>query len=126
MATILVENNASLKATTKNGFTPLHIAAKYGNMSVAKILLQRDIKLDVQGKVSRYICTCYMYVIMYVHIYIYQYYSFISYFYGIKVDYTHVLIRVQSNKFLLNTRYDFIPCYVCRYRKNRLSAIKSY
>ena len=51
-----MENNASLKATTKNGFTPLHIAAKYGNMSVAKILLQRDIKLDVQGKVSRYIC----------------------------------------------------------------------
>lgn len=46
-----MENNASLKATTKNGFTPLHIAAKYGNMSVAKILLQRDSKLDAQGKV---------------------------------------------------------------------------
>lgn len=51
VATILVENNASLKATTKNGFTPLHIAAKYGNMSVANILLQRDSKLDAQGKV---------------------------------------------------------------------------
>lgn len=51
VATILVDNNASLKATTKNGFTPLHIAAKYGNMSVAKILLQRDSKLDAQGKV---------------------------------------------------------------------------
>ncbi|XP_076389120.1 uncharacterized protein LOC100881279 isoform X1 [Megachile rotundata] len=50
VATILVDNNASLKATTKNGFTPLHIAAKYGNMSVAKILLQRDSKLDAQGK----------------------------------------------------------------------------
>lgn len=46
-----MENNASLKATTKNGFTPLHIAAKYGNMSVANILLQRDSKLDAQGKV---------------------------------------------------------------------------
>lgn len=46
-----MENNASLKAATKNGFTPLHVAAKYGNMSVAKILLQRDSKLDAQGKV---------------------------------------------------------------------------
>ena len=51
MAAILVENNASLKAATKNGFTPLHIAAKYGNMNVANILLQKESKLDVQGKV---------------------------------------------------------------------------
>jgi len=51
VAAILVENNASLKAATKNGFTPLHIAAKYGNMNVANILLQKESKLDVQGKV---------------------------------------------------------------------------
>lgn len=101
-----MENNASLKATTKNGFTPLHIAAKYGNMSVAKILLQRDIKLDVQGKVSRSIHT--MYVLTHIHVCVYvrtpcMCYSFISYFYksGIKVDYTHVFTWVQSNKFFL-------------------------
>lgn len=55
MAAILVENNASLKAATKNGFTPLHIAAKYGNMNVANILLQKESKLDVQGKVSAHL-----------------------------------------------------------------------
>lgn len=53
-----MENKASLKAATKNGFTPLHIAAKYGNMNVANILLQKESKLDVQGKVRVYL---YMY-----------------------------------------------------------------
>jgi ankyrin len=57
VAAILVENNASLKAATKNGFTPLHIAAKYGNMNVANILLQKESKLDVQGKVRARIRT---------------------------------------------------------------------
>lgn len=51
MAAILVDNNASVTATTKNGFTPLHIAAKYGNTNVAGILLQKDVKIDAQGKV---------------------------------------------------------------------------
>ena len=54
VAAILVDNNASITATTKNGFTPLHVAAKYGNMNVAKILLQKESKLDAQGKVYNY------------------------------------------------------------------------
>lgn len=67
-----MENNASLKATTKNGFTPLHIAAKYGNMSVANILLQRDSKLDAQGKV----CTNYniFQIFHFLILYLYQNY----------------------------------------------------
>lgn len=32
--------------------TPLHFAAKYGNMNVAKLLLQKDSKLDAQDKVG--------------------------------------------------------------------------
>jgi len=55
VAAILVENYASPKATTKNGFTPLHIAAKYGNINVANMLLQKESKLDIQGKVCIYL-----------------------------------------------------------------------
>jgi len=55
VAAILLENCASFKATTKNGFTPLHIAAKYGSMNVAKILLQKESKLNIQGKVCIYL-----------------------------------------------------------------------
>lgn len=48
---MLLEHGASLSATTKKGFTPLHLAAKYGNLSVAKLLLQKDSPVDAQGKV---------------------------------------------------------------------------
>ena len=51
MAAILIDNKASITATTKNGFTPLHVAAKYGNINVTKILMQKESKLDAQGKV---------------------------------------------------------------------------
>jgi ankyrin len=36
--------------TLQKGFTPLHIAAKYGQLKVAKLLLQKDANPDVQGK----------------------------------------------------------------------------
>ena len=51
VASVLLEHGASLSATTKKGFTPLHLAAKYGNLSVAKLLLQKDSPVDAQGKV---------------------------------------------------------------------------
>lgn len=51
VASVLLENSASLTATTKKGFTPLHLAAKYGNMNVARLLLQKNAPVDAQGKV---------------------------------------------------------------------------
>lgn len=48
---MLLEHGGSLTATTKKGFTPLHLAAKYGNLNVAKLLLQKDAPVDAQGKV---------------------------------------------------------------------------
>lgn len=51
MAAVLLENGASPTFTTKKGFTPLHLAAKYGNMKVAKLLLQKEAPVDAQGKV---------------------------------------------------------------------------
>lgn len=51
VASVLLENRASLTATTKKGFTPLHLAAKYGNMNVARLLLQKEAPVDAQGKV---------------------------------------------------------------------------
>jgi ankyrin len=58
VASVLLEHGASLTATTKKGFTPLHLAAKYGNLNVAKLLLQKDAPVDAQGKVCswHYIC----------------------------------------------------------------------
>ena len=36
VASVLLEHKASLTATTKKGFTPLHLAAKYGNLKVSR------------------------------------------------------------------------------------------
>lgn len=57
---MLLEHGASLTATTKKGFTPLHLAAKYGNLNAAKLLLQKDAPVDAQGKVfsSYYMHQC--------------------------------------------------------------------
>lgn len=52
VAAVLLDNEASLTATTKKGFTPLHLAAKYGNMNVARLLLQKKAPVDAQGKVT--------------------------------------------------------------------------
>lgn len=37
----------------QKGFTPLHVAAKYGNMEVANLLLQRNASPDAAGKVRQ-------------------------------------------------------------------------
>ena len=34
----------------QKGFTPLHIAAKYGNVSIAKLLLQKGANANIEGK----------------------------------------------------------------------------
>ena len=36
----------------QKGFTPLHVAAKYGSLDVAKLLLQRRAAADSAGKVK--------------------------------------------------------------------------
>lgn len=45
------ETNLSLSSLQK-GFTPLHVAAKYGNLDVAKLLLQSKALPDDAGKVT--------------------------------------------------------------------------
>lgn len=50
VAAVLIENGASLEATTKKGFQPLHLTAKYGHIKVAELLLQKDAPVDAQGK----------------------------------------------------------------------------
>ena len=53
MASVLIDHNASLTAMTKKGFTPLHLAAKYGNLKVSNLLLEKNSTpavVDAEGK----------------------------------------------------------------------------
>ena len=42
----------------QKGFTPLHVAAKYGSLDVAKLLLQRRAAADSAGKVKAFSNAC--------------------------------------------------------------------
>jgi ankyrin repeat protein len=52
VASVLLEHGAAVTATTQKGFTPLHLASKYGNLKVAKLLIQKDAPVDAEGKVT--------------------------------------------------------------------------
>ncbi len=48
-----MDHNASLVAMTKKGFTPLHLAAKYGNLKVSNLILEKNCTpavVDAEGK----------------------------------------------------------------------------
>lgn len=47
---MLLDHGADKFLLTKKGFTPLHLAAKYGNYQVAKLLLERGTPVDIEGK----------------------------------------------------------------------------
>uniref|UniRef100_A0A8C5GKS2 Ankyrin-3-like n=1 Tax=Gouania willdenowi TaxID=441366 RepID=A0A8C5GKS2_GOUWI len=47
-----VESKMMVNRTTESGFTPLHIAAHYGNINVATLLLNRGAAVDFMARVS--------------------------------------------------------------------------
>ena len=50
-AGLLLQNDHNPDVTSKSGFTPLHIAAHYGNENIAALLLQRNANVNYAAKV---------------------------------------------------------------------------
>ena len=50
-AALLLQNDHNPDVTSKSGFTPLHIAAHYGNENIAVVLLQRGADVNYSAKV---------------------------------------------------------------------------
>ena len=50
-AALLLQNDHNPDVTSKSGFTPLHIAAHYGNDSIAAILLDKGADVNFPAKV---------------------------------------------------------------------------
>lgn len=48
---IVFQNDHNPDVTSKSGFTPLHIAAHYGNNNVASMLVQRGADVNFTAKV---------------------------------------------------------------------------
>ena len=49
----IFQNDHNPDVTSKSGFTPLHIAAHYGNESIAALLLARNANVNYAAKVSQ-------------------------------------------------------------------------
>lgn len=47
-ATLLLQNEQNPNVTSKSGFTPLHIAAHYGNEQVAQLLIEKGANVNFQ------------------------------------------------------------------------------
>ncbi|CDQ62474.1 unnamed protein product [Oncorhynchus mykiss] len=51
-AAVLLQNDPNPDVLSKTGFTPLHIAAHYENLSVAQLLINRGANVNYTPKVS--------------------------------------------------------------------------
>ncbi|XP_008936648.1 PREDICTED: ankyrin-3-like, partial [Merops nubicus] len=49
-AALLLQNDHNADVESKSGFTPLHIAAHYGNINVATLLLNRGAAVDFTAR----------------------------------------------------------------------------
>ncbi|RCN34309.1 ankyrin repeat protein [Ancylostoma caninum] len=49
-ATLLLQNEHNADVTSKSGFTPLHIAAHYGNENVAQLLIDKGANVNYQAR----------------------------------------------------------------------------
>ena len=56
-ASLLLHTHHNADVTSKSGFTPLHIAAHYGNEAIAVVLLQRGADANYAAKVCNYAAT---------------------------------------------------------------------
>lgn len=49
----MFQNEHNPDVTSKSGFTPLHIAAHYGNVNIANLLHQKDANINYAAKVVK-------------------------------------------------------------------------
>ena len=52
-AVLLLQSEHNPDVTSKSGFTPLHIAAHYGNDSIAAVLLEKHADVNFAAKVRK-------------------------------------------------------------------------
>lgn len=56
ITTTLLEYGASTNTVTRQGITPLHLAAQEGNVDIVTLLLARDAPINMGNKVRRKRC----------------------------------------------------------------------